>query len=1086
MSSIPTLSTPPVPADIVALATPLQPDPQGRNDGRWHKVALPNKGGFIELRFARWHQGAPVFEARGQTATRLILYGMHSFREAADTAGERTRGGALHATFPVADLVPPSSPPVASPAPRWGRTLGYIGLPLQAGLLKFGRTADGRWAVATAGLLDLQNLPPDAARSERVARDGGRFGRVYLVPQAVLQKAQPAGPGQAPDVAVIKAWARAAVAAGGITGERIPRAPRDTGWVQAGKDLISGVKQRVRDAHHDVQDWQRHHRQALQAAAPAWTAVGRNLIDAGQALLGRQSWAQATARMQQRNAPTERLLAQWEGEQRANRAAVQSRTPAQRAAGRVLERGTEALGQAAMVVLTRRTPSRPGTPATQPERGTWPRPPQVRPPVPKASSTLGEPLRPPLRRIHPAREAFDKVLQPVLRTRGLQKDSPRWADAMRRVNALVDQLPSQRFEQLTNMERLALIQRALAGLPPAPTPIRPASTDRPTPPTQAPQARPIPPAPKGLPSVPTAPTAGPVPRTQASPSAETLGFKPVPRRLTLSPGPFLQEGTAQPGPVSQWRGLPVWSEARLPAVQLSLQTPSEPDPTPLPALDDAEWALLARLGDFDDVAEAKEDIRQEYQERLARSGHPQAVADMGFDPTQLDLLATRLTLKLGASTLQRAVDEHLDSVAEREEALLRLAVGDEKLRELQDHDSVAEQEDALLLPAVSDEKQQELLEQDRDPEQERRVVPWRTRLRLHMQNQQTVQLTQLMEEKLPHIPVQLMYATRVGQLSPKRQRLLTQLLQSGPRVSMAELAQAMGVTQQSAETRMRRINATLGFNVRAALHEAHNFRVEQRLKEALPLKYHARIDAATARLKPGQRAVIEEMLRVGPQVADNAYVQKAFALSYEATQFYFFEINRLFDFNLRQVLTQHLSPPLPPRAQAALERTFPPDQLPLIERRINQVSPATRRATLTLLAAPPLSTVAELIPHFGKDDMGTRKLLKRLDDALGFSLRDALIAGRSRALAREVGQRLTPALGTRAQEVLLQAPFDLASWRVIEALLALDPATGDPNAIALPPGSRRKHIQNIYTDLEAQLGFDLWAALQANRGARPR
>jgi hypothetical protein len=89
----------------------LLPDAQGRNNGQWHKVDLAG-GGSIQVRFARWKGNAPVFEAKGQSATIMKLEGFQSFSAAASTAAERTRGGALKAIGLA------SNPPANKPAPN--------------------------------------------------------------------------------------------------------------------------------------------------------------------------------------------------------------------------------------------------------------------------------------------------------------------------------------------------------------------------------------------------------------------------------------------------------------------------------------------------------------------------------------------------------------------------------------------------------------------------------------------------------------------------------------------------------------------------------------------------------------------------------------------------------------------------------------------------------------------------------------------------------------------------------------------------------------------------------------------------------
>jgi glutamate racemase len=72
----------------------LSPDPQNRNDGRWHAVDI-RPGETIQVRFKGWDQGKPVFSAKGTGSAALTLNGFSSFSEAASFAAEKARGGAL-------------------------------------------------------------------------------------------------------------------------------------------------------------------------------------------------------------------------------------------------------------------------------------------------------------------------------------------------------------------------------------------------------------------------------------------------------------------------------------------------------------------------------------------------------------------------------------------------------------------------------------------------------------------------------------------------------------------------------------------------------------------------------------------------------------------------------------------------------------------------------------------------------------------------------------------------------------------------------------------------------------------------------
>jgi hypothetical protein len=102
---------------LVAQSTPskrnsLLPDDLKRNDGNWHAISMGN-GQHIYMRFARWQDGNPVFEAKGQSPTLLPLAGFNSFSAAAASAVKKTHHEALK-PFPNNPLQNLASVPIGN------------------------------------------------------------------------------------------------------------------------------------------------------------------------------------------------------------------------------------------------------------------------------------------------------------------------------------------------------------------------------------------------------------------------------------------------------------------------------------------------------------------------------------------------------------------------------------------------------------------------------------------------------------------------------------------------------------------------------------------------------------------------------------------------------------------------------------------------------------------------------------------------------------------------------------------------------------------------------------------------------------
>lgn len=417
----------------------LRPDPLARNDGQWHAVEV-GPGAWIDLRFARWRSGLPVFEARGQSATRLVLTGFTSFSAAASDAAERARGGALH-TRPTRTR-PDEAAPVAAGAATWGRTLGYIGLPgAGGGLLKWGRTRDGALAVATDLPGQVHRVPAAVQALALRAAGGGRAGGAW-------------DPGQAPALqvekylAVIKQWARQQHAAGVITGPLIAQAQPRHPLVQVGQGLL----QRARDLRDQVLGLGREVRPALKATA-------RNLNDVRQAMVGQQSWQQAERKMRQRNAQFQQAIAV---RQALDSQAPHTRSLAQRAGGRMVDLAGEAIG----VVVSSRAGARAATPVRPAVQATAPRAP-----------VLLKPLA-----AHPARVRFNASVNQVLAERGMASFSTQRASALRQIEQAVRRLPSGAFETLGPLQRRQLVLRAMDGTALTPRPVATPPHPPPSPP----------------------------------------------------------------------------------------------------------------------------------------------------------------------------------------------------------------------------------------------------------------------------------------------------------------------------------------------------------------------------------------------------------------------------------------------------------------------------------------------------------------------------------------------------------------------------------------------------------------------------
>lgn len=306
-----------------------------------------------------------------------------------------------------------SSVAVASSGQRWQHTQGYIGVNPKGEQLKFGRTIQGDWAVATAGKRDVADW--DTQRRRQVEQDGaGDTGRIYLVPTKVMAQAleaagyrsgdDPLNPAEGAVLdmrafhnKVVDPWVRREFAAGRIQGVLIA-SPQAGPQRDVFQQVLDGGRQQLRDVYNLMQNFSRD-------APAAVVATAQNLGEWGNKAWGGQSAQEADARVRQRNAA---LVQAQVLNQRLNAQALASRTPAEQWGGQTMKFVSETIGTVALALASSRTGG--ATPKVSPE------------PLPGAKPVTGktagiarsEPVQPKpihIESVHPARAKLQADLQ---------------------------------------------------------------------------------------------------------------------------------------------------------------------------------------------------------------------------------------------------------------------------------------------------------------------------------------------------------------------------------------------------------------------------------------------------------------------------------------------------------------------------------------------------------------------------------------------------------------------------------------------------------------------------------------------------